>query len=101
LVLGGRAMSRMLFVAFVVICWTSLPSKAEVLTLSCGGTMKDEEQEKPHTITKMELIVNFDAGVSLVSQELLPALMRSRPIRFRSRAPLSILREWNGQSMAP
>jgi hypothetical protein len=25
--------------------------------------MKEQEQERPHTITKMGLIVNFDAGV--------------------------------------
>jgi len=35
-------MSRMLFVAFAMICWT-LPVKAEVLTLSCDGTMKAED----------------------------------------------------------
>src|SRR5215475_13705987 len=51
---------RMLFVALTLIC---LPVKAEVLTLSCDGTMKAEDQEKPHAITKMGLIVNFDGGV--------------------------------------
>jgi hypothetical protein len=56
-----HAMSRMLFVASTLI-W-ALPVKAEVLTLSCDGTMNAEEQEKPHAITKMGLIVNFDAGV--------------------------------------
>ena len=56
-------MSRMLFVTLTLICWAS-PIKAEVLTLSCSGTMKaEEEQAKPHAITKMGLIVNFDAGV--------------------------------------
>ena len=51
-------MSRMLFVALMLICW-ALPIKAEVLTLSCSGIMKaEEEQAKPHAITKMELIVN-------------------------------------------
>ena len=51
----------MLFVILTLIC---LPAKAEVLSLSCDGTMKaEEEQAKPHTITKMGLIVNFDAGV--------------------------------------
>ena len=55
-------MSRMLFVALTLI-W-ALPVKAEVLTLSCDGTMKaEEEQAKPHAITKMRLIVNFDTGV--------------------------------------
>jgi hypothetical protein len=44
-------MLRMLFAAFAVICWASLPGKAE------------EEQAKPHAITKLGLIVNFDAGV--------------------------------------
>ena len=53
----------MLFAAFAMICWALLPSKAEVLTLSCDGIMKEQEQERPHTITKMGLIVNFDAGV--------------------------------------
>jgi hypothetical protein len=58
------AMTRMLFAAFALICWASLPSKAEVLSLSCDGTMKaEEEQAKPHPITKLGLIVNFDAGV--------------------------------------
>jgi hypothetical protein len=57
------AMARMLFAAFAVICWASLPSKAEVLTLSCDGTMKEQEQEKPYPITKLGLIVNSDAGV--------------------------------------
>src|SRR5438093_9492327 len=57
-------MPRMLFAAFAVICWASLPSKAEVLSLSCDEIMKaEEEQAKPHAITKMGLIVNFDAGV--------------------------------------
>jgi hypothetical protein len=55
------AMSPMLFVALTLI-WAS-PVKAEVLTLSCDGIMKAEEQAKPHAITKMGLIVNFDAGV--------------------------------------
>jgi len=56
------AMSRMLFVTLTLI-W-ALPVKAEVLTLSCEGTMKAEgEQAKPQAITKMGLIVNFDAGV--------------------------------------
>jgi hypothetical protein len=53
-------MSRMLFLALGLIC---SPAKAAVLTLSCDGTMKEEEQEKPQAITKMGLIVNFDAGV--------------------------------------
>src|SRR5438034_9294102 len=56
-------MARMLFAAFAMICWALLPSKAEVLTLSCDGIMKEQEQERPHTITKMGLTVNFDAGV--------------------------------------
>jgi hypothetical protein len=55
-----HAMSRMLFLALGLIC---SPAKAAVLTLSCDGTMKEEEQEKPQAITKMGLIVNFDAGV--------------------------------------
>jgi hypothetical protein len=56
-------MSRILFVALTLICGAS-PLKAEVLTLSCSGTMKpEEEQAKPHAITNMGLIVNFDAGV--------------------------------------
>jgi hypothetical protein len=55
-------MPRMLFVALTLICW-ALPVKAEVLAVSCDGTMKAEDQEKPHAITKMGLIVNFDAGV--------------------------------------
>jgi hypothetical protein len=56
------AMSRMRVVALALI-WTLLPARAAVLTLSCDGTMKEEEQEKPQAITKMGLIVNFDAGV--------------------------------------
>ena len=55
-------MSRMLFVTLTLI-W-ALPLKAEVLTLSCDGIMKaEEEQAKPQAITKMGLIVDFDAGV--------------------------------------
>jgi hypothetical protein len=60
-VVAEHAMSRMVFVVLTLI-W-ALPVKAEVLTLSCNGTMKAEDQEKPHPITKMGLIVNFDAGV--------------------------------------
>jgi hypothetical protein len=56
-------MSRMVFVALVLVCWALLPAKAAVLTLSCDGTMKEEEQEKPHAITKMGLIVDFDARI--------------------------------------
>ena len=60
--LAPIAMSRVLFVTLTLI-W-ALPVKAEVLTLSCDGTMKaEEEQAKPQPITKMGLIVNFDAGV--------------------------------------
>jgi hypothetical protein len=60
--LAPIAMSRIVFVALTLI-W-ALPVKAEVLTLSCDGTMKaEEEQAKPQAITKMGLIVNFDAGV--------------------------------------
>ena len=45
-------MPRMLFVAFAVIC---LPVKAEVLTLSCDGTLKaEEEQAKPQAITRWD-----------------------------------------------
>jgi hypothetical protein len=54
-------MSRLLFVALPLI-W-AFPVEAEVLTLSCDGTMKAEEQAKPHAIAKMGLTVNFDAGV--------------------------------------
>src|SRR5262249_13597871 len=47
----------------LTLIW-ALPVKAEVLTLSCDGTIKaDAEQAKPQAITKMGLIVNFDAGV--------------------------------------
>jgi len=53
----------MLFAAFAVICWASLPGKTDVLTLSCNGIMKEQEQERPFPITKLGLIVNFDAGV--------------------------------------
>ncbi len=49
--------SDALFVALASI-FTLLPAKAAVLTLSCNGTMKaEEEQAKPHAITKMGLIV--------------------------------------------
>jgi hypothetical protein len=54
-------MSRTLFVTSALI-WALLPAKAEVLTLSCNGTMKTEE-EQPHAITKMGLMVNFDARI--------------------------------------
>jgi hypothetical protein len=57
-------MSRMLFVALALIYWPSLPATAAVLKLSCDGTMKaEEEQAKPHAITKLALTINFDAGV--------------------------------------
>src|SRR5258708_11165607 len=60
---GTIRCSNALFVALASI-FTLLPAKAAVLTLSCNGTMKaEEEQAKPHAITKMGLIVNFDAGV--------------------------------------
>jgi len=56
--------SNALVVALALIYWTSLPAEAAVLTLSCDGTMKpEEEQAKPHAIRKMGLTVNFDAGV--------------------------------------
>ena len=54
-------MSRMLFVTSTLI-WALLPAKAEVLTLSCNGAMKSEEGQ-PHAITKMGLMVNFDARI--------------------------------------
>jgi hypothetical protein len=54
-------MSRVLFVALALVL--ASPAAAEVLTLSCDGTMKAEEQAKPHAITKMGLTVNFDTGV--------------------------------------
>jgi hypothetical protein len=93
-------MSRMLFVALTSICWAS-PIKAEV-TLSCSGTMKaEEEQAKPHAITKMGLIVNFDAGVVTGFTEITARKTRSTPTPLCSTAPLSILQERNGQSMAP
>jgi hypothetical protein len=51
-------------VVALALIWTLLSARAAVLTLSCDGTMKaEEEQEKPHAITNMGLIVNFDAGV--------------------------------------
>jgi hypothetical protein len=52
----------MLLVALALIL-ASLPATAAVLMLSCDGTMKAEEQAKPHAITRMGLTVNFDAGV--------------------------------------
>jgi hypothetical protein len=56
-------MSRMLFIALTLVHWAS-PVEAEVLTLSCSGIMQaEEEQTKPHAITKMELIVNVDSKV--------------------------------------
>jgi len=55
-------MSRLLFVALALI--QASPVEAEVLTLSCAGTMKaEEEQAKPHALSKMGLTVNFDTGV--------------------------------------
>jgi hypothetical protein len=50
----------LLFVTSTLI-WALLPAKAEVLTLSCNGTMKTEEGQ-PQAITKM-LMVNFDARI--------------------------------------
>jgi hypothetical protein len=58
-----HAMSPILFVVLTLICWASAV-KAEVLSFSCSGIIKSEEQQaKPHAITNMELVVNFDAGV--------------------------------------
>jgi len=55
-------MSRLLFVVLALI--QASPVEAEVLTLSCAGTMKaEEEQAKPHALSKMGLTVNFDTGV--------------------------------------
>jgi hypothetical protein len=51
-----HAMPRTLFVSLALMCW-ALPVKAEVLAVSCDGTMKAQGQEEPHTITKMGLIV--------------------------------------------
>jgi hypothetical protein len=45
----------------VVLALSALPAEAEVLTLSCNGTMNTEEMQ--HPISKMGLVVNFDAGV--------------------------------------
>ncbi len=53
----------MLSLALALLCWASPPATAAVLTLSCDGTMKGEEQEKPQAIIRMGLIVNFDAGL--------------------------------------
>src|SRR5262249_7984589 len=56
-------MLRMRMVALALI-WTLLSARAAVLSLSFGGSIKgEEEQEKPHAITNMGLIVNFDACV--------------------------------------
>lgn len=41
----------------VVLALWALPAEAEVLTLSCNGTMKTEEMQ--HPITKMGLVVNL------------------------------------------
>jgi hypothetical protein len=54
-------MSRMLFVILTLIC---LPAKAEVLSLPCDGTMKaEEEQAKPHAITKLGLMIRARRGL--------------------------------------
>jgi hypothetical protein len=39
-------MSRMLF---VIPCFIWLPAKAEILSLSCDGAMKAEEEQRNHT----------------------------------------------------
>src|SRR5215472_17443564 len=93
-----HAMSRMLFVALALI--SALPVKAEVLTLSCNGTMNAEEQAKPHAITKMGLVVNFDAGVVTGFIGFTARIDEVNANLFRSKAPLPIHREQNGQSVA-
>src|SRR5262245_26644772 len=45
----------------LTLIW-ALPAEAEFLTLTCIGTMKIKE-EQPHAISKMGLIVNFDARI--------------------------------------
>src|SRR5262245_15933490 len=45
----------------VVLALSALPAEAEVLTLSFNGTMNTEEMQ--HPISKMGLVVNFEAGV--------------------------------------
>src|SRR6266480_3074936 len=94
-------MLRIMFVALALI-WASLPATAAVLTLSCNGTMKaEEEQAKPHAITKMGLIVNFDAGVVTGFTGITARIDDTNPNSVVFKAPLSILQERNGQSMAP
>jgi hypothetical protein len=94
-------MSRMRVVALALI-WTLLSARAAVLTLSCDGTMKAEEkQEKPHAITNIGLIVNFDAGVVTGFTGIAARIDEVNAIQFRSRASLPVLRGRNGPSMAP
>ena len=51
----------MLRFCFVVLALSALPAETEVLTLSCNGTMNTEEMQ--HPISKMGLVVNFDARI--------------------------------------
>ena len=92
-------MSRMLFVTSTLI-WALLPAKAEVLTLSCDGTMKTE-QEQPHAITKMGLVVNFDARIVTGFTEITARIDEVNANSISFGAPLPILLGRNGQSMAP
>src|SRR5438105_13484599 len=88
-------MSRMLFVILTLIC--SPAKAAEVLSLSCGGTMTaEEEQAKPRVITKLGLIVNFDAGVVTAFTGITAHIeeVNTNPVLFKGTIP--ILREWNG-----
>jgi hypothetical protein len=86
-------MPRMLFVALTLIC---LPVKAEVLTLSCDGTMNAEEQAKPHAITKMGLIVNFDAGVVTGFTGITARIDEVNANSVSFKGTTTILRERNG-----
>jgi hypothetical protein len=65
----------MVFVALTLI-W-ALPVKAEVITLSCDGTMKAKEQAQPHAITKMGLVVSRPLRISnpLSESRFLAALL--------------------------
>ena len=88
--------------AFMILPFICLSAKAEILSLSCDGTMKaEEEQAKPHAITKLGLIVNFDAGVVTGFTGITARIDEVNANSVSFKAPLPILRGQNGPSMAP
>jgi hypothetical protein len=75
----------------VVLALSALPAEAEVLTLSCNGTMNTEEMQ--HPISKMGLVVNSDARIVTGFTGITARIdaVNANPVAFGSkRAPLGL-----------